>query len=100
MSTFGFCFYGPALHFWYKGLERYVPGSSVGRVATKVFLDQTIFASCFTFSFFTLMGFMEGKTWHDIKKKTRKRVCKHYQNELVSMGTCKHYQFWACSCIT
>eukprot|EP01130_Rhizamoeba_saxonica_P000174 TRINITY_DN10171_c0_g1_i1.p1 TRINITY_DN10171_c0_g1~~TRINITY_DN10171_c0_g1_i1.p1 ORF type:complete len:200 (-),score=36.00 TRINITY_DN10171_c0_g1_i1:60-617(-) len=61
LAFFGFSVYGPGLHFWYKGLEKVVPGVTVAKVIQKIVLDQTIFAPLYLGSFITVMSLLEGK---------------------------------------
>jgi len=71
MSSLGFIYYGPSLHYWYKILERFVPGTSIAKVTAKTFLDQTIYASSLIFVFFTATGFMDGHSWDKIQEKQK-----------------------------
>jgi len=72
MSLLGFSFFGTSLHFWYKLLEHYIPGKSFSSICNKVVLDQTVYTMTFLFIFFTSIGFMEGKSWEQIRNKQEK----------------------------
>lgn len=51
MAIVGLCF-GPMLHYWYKGLERVLPGRTLKDVFKKIGLEQSFAAPFYIFLFF------------------------------------------------
>ncbi|KAF1802970.1 hypothetical protein FB192DRAFT_1365801 [Mucor lusitanicus] len=70
MTAFGGVFAGPALSNWYRFIDRKVTTKNAFQgLATKVVLDQFIFAPFFIAAFFTGQGIFEGKSLQEIKDK-------------------------------
>ncbi|KAA8534972.1 hypothetical protein F0562_029975 [Nyssa sinensis] len=77
-SMFGFGFVGPAGHFWYQGLDRFIrlrlqlQPKSVRFVAAKVAMDGLIFGPMDLLVFFTYMGFSAGKNIGQVKEDLKR----------------------------
>ena len=56
------------LHLFYGKLARMFPGKSPRVVATKIALDQTLWAPFSISSFFWVTGALEGRSFNDIKQ--------------------------------
>ena len=69
MGSFGFLIHGSTGHFFYGFLDSKLPGTKPVTVATKVFIDQTIWNPIFGCMFFGYLNFTEGKSWDDYTKK-------------------------------
>ncbi|KAI8079725.1 sym-1 [Halteromyces radiatus] len=70
MMIFGGLVAGPALSNWYRVLEHNVKGSTpVKALLKKVAVDQFLCAPVFIGVFFSVQGWMEGKSVEEIKQK-------------------------------
>lgn len=70
LSFYGGAVFAPVISVWFRALER-APGKpgSLGNVAAKVALDQTLAAPNMLAVFFTATTLMAGGGWNDIKTK-------------------------------
>lgn len=50
---------GPPCHFWYKFLDKYLPGRAPSVIVKKLVLDQIFCAPVMIFLFLTTLGFLE-----------------------------------------
>jgi len=57
---------GPACHFWYHILEKYLPGRTISIVLKKVFVDQIIFSPICLALFFVTLGVLDDSSFMDI----------------------------------
>ncbi|MBA0564484.1 hypothetical protein Goshw_020705 [Gossypium schwendimanii] len=77
-SMFGFGFVGPAGHYWYEGLDRFIKlrlqlrPKSVKFVAAKVAMDGLIFGPFDLFVFFSYMGISTGKSVPEVKADVKR----------------------------
>ncbi|MBA0622231.1 hypothetical protein Gotri_009233 [Gossypium trilobum] len=77
-SMFGFGFVGPAGHYWYEGLDRFIKlrlqlrPKSVKFVAAKVAMDGLIFGPFDLFVFFSYMGLSTGKSVPEVKADVKR----------------------------
>jgi protein Mpv17 len=69
MASWGGLGFAPLAHPWYQFLQRAFPSSSVQHVASKVLLDQSIWAAGVTSLLFTYTSLMEGKSLEQAKSK-------------------------------
>ncbi|KAI8972040.1 sym-1 [Mycotypha africana] len=70
MGIFGGIFAGPVLSNWYRFVENKVNiNQPFQRLATKVALDQFVFAPFFIAAFFTTQGLFEGRQIQEINTK-------------------------------
>jgi protein Mpv17 len=72
MSSFGFLFHGPTGHYFYGFLDRLIPGKSAINVASKVAIDQVLWAPIFTACFFAYLGATDRKSVQQIVDKIKK----------------------------
>lgn len=59
MTLLGAVLVAPVLHVWYGFLGRKIPGTAVGPVVGRVFLDQALFAPAFIAVFFSALAVSE-----------------------------------------
>lgn len=71
MASFGFLIHGPTGHYFYSALDRLIVGTSPIKVASKVAIDQVLWAPIFTAIFFSYLGFAERKPVEDIVAKVK-----------------------------
>lgn len=69
MAAFGFLIHGPTGHYFYSFLDRLIVGATPIKVATKVAIDQILWAPVFTALFFSFLGFAEGKSLDEVIDK-------------------------------
>ena len=69
MGSFGFLLHGTTGHYFYGFLDGKLPGTAPVTVATKVFIDQTMWNPIFGCMFFGYLNLCEGKTFEDYKNK-------------------------------
>ncbi|KAI8816346.1 uncharacterized protein EV422DRAFT_546360 [Fimicolochytrium jonesii] len=80
LTLYGTFALGPAIAVWYRFLNRAVSFKNpLGATVTKVAMDQFMFAPINMFCFFTSMGFMEGKTWTQVKRKLSESYLEAYK---------------------
>ncbi|KAI8391348.1 integral membrane protein mpv17 pmp22 family [Radiomyces spectabilis] len=86
MIGFGGVVAGPVLSTWYRFLEKNVKGSTPFRaLATKVAIDQCLFAPLFIGVFFCAQGLFEGKSVDEIRSKLQT----NYGTAVIS-----NYKLW------
>lgn len=61
MGSFGLLFYGPYQHFWYRALDRALPGRTIRSFASKVALNQLCLAPLVITGVFTWNLGLQGK---------------------------------------
>lgn len=71
MGSFGFLLHGTTGHYFYGFLDGKLPGTATKTVATKVFIDQTIWNPIFGCMFFGYLNLMEGKSFADYTNKIK-----------------------------
>jgi len=69
LGSFGLLFHGTTGHYFYGMLDSKLPGTKPVTVASKVFIDQTIWNPIFGCAFFGYLNMVEGKSWGDYTKK-------------------------------
>lgn len=67
VGTFGFCFMGPVLHYWYGTLDRIFGRSAI----QKMISDQLLFSIPFNSSFIIGVGLLEGGSLSDVTTSVR-----------------------------
>lgn len=72
MASFGFLLHGPTGHYFYSALDRLIVGTTPIKVASKVVIDQLLWAPVFTALFFSYLGFTEGKSFDDVVGKIKR----------------------------
>jgi len=68
-ASWGALIPGPLLHFFYGGLARRFPGTSMKNVAIKIAADQTIAAPIIVTSFYWMTGIFQGMPLQEVKTK-------------------------------
>ena len=71
LGSFGFLIHGTTGHYFYGFLDSKLPGTKPATVATKVFIDQTIWNPIFGCMFFGYLSLMEGKSWDEYVAKLK-----------------------------
>ena len=71
MMSFGFLIHGSTGHYWYQALDRYIRGTGVKEVVSKVALDQLLWAPVFTAIFLGYTSLTSGATWDAAKSKIK-----------------------------
>ncbi|TSQ23948.1 Mpv17-like protein [Bagarius yarrelli] len=71
------CYHGNWNYFWLRALERRFPGRSIGRVLTKVALDQGFSSPLAISVFYTGLSLLEGK--EDVFENWREKFLKTYK---------------------
>jgi len=71
MGSFGFLLHGTTGHFFYGFLDSRLPGTAPKTVATKVFIDQTMWNPIFGCMFFGYLNLCEGKSFQDYTNKLK-----------------------------
>jgi len=72
--TLGGLVFCPALHAWYKWLDRVWPGTAKLVIAQKVALDIALLSPPEYATFYMLMNLMSGETWETAKKEVVKKL--------------------------
>ena len=72
-TVLGGAVFSPILHFWYKWLDRRLPGTVMTIVAKKVAIDIGVFAIPYYTAFYVLLNVMAGETiktaWAELRLK-------------------------------
>eukprot|EP00871_Galdieria_phlegrea_P004594 jgi/Galph1/5135/GphlegSOOS_G3736.1 len=71
MALFGLLIHGPTGHIFYSNLDKLIPGTEAWKVASKVAIDQLLWAPIFAVIFFGFLGISEGQSFQQIKAKIR-----------------------------
>eukprot|EP00871_Galdieria_phlegrea_P002465 jgi/Galph1/3219/GphlegSOOS_G1938.1 len=58
-------------HIFYSNLDKLIPGTEAWKVASKVAIDQLLWAPIFAVIFFGFLGISEGQSFQQIKAKIR-----------------------------
>lgn len=69
LASFGLLLHGTMGHYFYGFIDGKFPGTSAATVATKVGIDQIMFAPVFAVIFFSYQGFAAGKSVEEVKAK-------------------------------
>ncbi|XP_064644188.1 mpv17-like protein [Lineus longissimus] len=76
IMTVAFCGYGPVLFYWYKALDKYVPGKSFRAIILKCALDFFVISPPCLFMFFVGNSILEGQK--DILAEFKEKALKTY----------------------
>ena len=69
-TTAGTLLVGPTLHYWYRYLNRVIPGTSLVVNLKRLIFDQLLFSPCFTCVFICSLSIIgEGKSFIDTVRK-------------------------------
>uniref|UniRef100_A0A7S2NN27 Peroxisomal membrane protein MPV17 n=1 Tax=Cyanoptyche gloeocystis TaxID=77922 RepID=A0A7S2NN27_9EUKA len=72
MGIWGFIYNGPVLHPWFLFLQKNFPGSDMGSVVKKAFLDQFTCGPFYLACFFTYIGLLERNSTEQIVERLKK----------------------------
>eukprot|EP01117_Protostelium_nocturnum_P009532 TRINITY_DN3401_c0_g1_i1.p1 TRINITY_DN3401_c0_g1~~TRINITY_DN3401_c0_g1_i1.p1 ORF type:complete len:208 (-),score=57.69 TRINITY_DN3401_c0_g1_i1:37-660(-) len=72
MAFVGYSVVGISSYFWFKWLERFMPGSTLKQVIPKLVVDQLIFSPYMLASNFLMVSALNGKSKDEIKTKMEK----------------------------
>jgi len=76
--TLGSFLFAPTLHYWFKWLDKVLPGKTAEVVLKKVVVDAVVLDVPYYIAFYMAMGTMEGKSfsssWEDVKAKLVKTL--------------------------
>jgi len=78
MATMGVVYYGPVLFYYYRYLDRKLPGKDRKTILVKMFIDQVIYTIPSLCVFYLLLGKLEHKTWEDSKAELRQKFLPTY----------------------
>lgn len=94
MAAFGFGFIGPFSHYFYRTLDKRLPGNAPRTIALKVLADQTIFSFTYLPLFFIFEDALQGKSWPEMKKNVKERFLPTYIAELAVWPAAQTFNFW------
>ncbi|XP_074649510.1 mpv17-like protein [Tubulanus polymorphus] len=82
---------GPLYYYWYKLLDRMLPGTAIRSVIPKVFIDQFLIAPPSLFVFFTGTSILDGK--EDIYKDFKEKAMPAFVSGCVFWGVAQSVNF-------
>eukprot|EP01036_Dinobryon_divergens_P038090 gene38090-49936_t len=71
-ALFGALVHGPSGHFFYRWLNKIIPGATPSTVTAKVLVDQVVWAPLFSFLLYAFVGVIGGSTPNLILRKIKK----------------------------
>lgn len=74
---------GVACHYWYKFIDKRLPGRSIRLVLKKVFFDQIIGSPINISVLFITLGFLERKSISEIGKEMKDKFIRLYTAEWI-----------------
>lgn len=74
---------GVACHYWYKFIDRRIPGRTIGLVLRKVFWDQVIGSPINISVLFITLGFLERRNLAEIGKEMKDKFIRLYTAEWI-----------------
>mmetsp|Transcript_6186 Transcript_6186/g.9724 ORF Transcript_6186/g.9724 Transcript_6186/m.9724 type:complete len:178 (+) Transcript_6186:156-689(+) len=74
MCVYGGLWLSPFLHGWYGMLDKVFVGSSVGVLAGKLLVDQTIAATANMCMFFTITSVLQGDSLREVKERLDEKL--------------------------
>ncbi|XP_055912206.1 mpv17-like protein 2 [Eupeodes corollae] len=72
---------GVICHYWYKFLDRRMPGRGLRTVVQKIALDQFICSPVYISAFFVTLGVLEKKTRQEVWEEMKEKAWKLYAAE-------------------
>lgn len=85
---------GIICHFWYKMLDRRMPGRSMRVVAKKIVLDQLICSPIYISAFFVTLGLLERKGKHEVWEEIKEKAWKLYAAEWTVWPVAQFVNFY------
>jgi len=83
MATVGFVVVGPACHYWYKVLDKYIPSKQPLQVAKKIFIDEFMFGPVYLGAFFVSISTLEGMTPQQTVAKIKKEYVPTFKMDIT-----------------
>lgn len=74
---------GVVCHYWYRWLDRRIPGRSLRIVLQKVLLDQLICSPLVIGTFFVTLGLLERASWDEMVLECKEKAWRLYAAEWV-----------------
>ncbi|KAH8287145.1 hypothetical protein KR054_003831 [Drosophila jambulina] len=85
---------GVICHYWYKMLDRRMPGRSMRVVAKKIVLDQLICSPIYISAFFVTLGLLERKDTHEVWEEIKEKAWKLYAAEWTVWPVAQFVNFY------
>ncbi|XP_039499319.1 mpv17-like protein 2 [Drosophila santomea] len=85
---------GVICHYWYKMLDKRMPGRSMRVVAKKIVLDQLICSPIYISAFFVTLGLLERKTKHEVWEEIKEKAWKLYAAEWTVWPVAQFVNFY------
>ncbi|XP_017146275.1 mpv17-like protein 2 [Drosophila miranda] len=85
---------GIICHFWYKMLDKRIPGRSMRVVAKKIVLDQLICSPVYISVFFVTLGLLEQKDKHEVWDEIKDKAWKLYAAEWTVWPAAQFINFY------
>lgn len=85
---------GPALHFWYKFLDKRLPGANALSVAKKVFLDISIASPICIAYFFIGTNILERRTWNDAIRELKQKFLAVFLVDIAIWPAAQTFNFY------
>lgn len=74
---------GILCHYWYRYLDRKLPGRTIGIVLKKVLVDQLVCSPLCIAIFFMTLAAMENTSWEEFKVEIRDKAHRLYKAEWI-----------------
>ncbi|XP_022218890.2 mpv17-like protein 2 [Drosophila obscura] len=85
---------GVICHYWYKMLDKRMPGRSMRVVAKKIVLDQLICSPVYISVFFVTLGLLEKKDKHEVWEEIKEKAWKLYAAEWTVWPAAQFINFY------
>ncbi|XP_017052284.1 mpv17-like protein 2 [Drosophila ficusphila] len=85
---------GVICHYWYKMLDKRMPGRSMRVVAKKIVLDQLICSPIYITVFFITLGLLEQKDKHEVWEEIKEKAWKLYAAEWTVWPVAQFVNFY------
>jgi protein Mpv17 len=85
---------GAFCHYWYKVLDKRVPGRSFKIVTKKVLIDQLIASPIVISLFFVTLGIMRRESVNETMDEIRNKFIRLYKAEWIVWPTAQIINFW------
>ncbi|XP_034671988.1 mpv17-like protein 2 isoform X1 [Drosophila subobscura] len=85
---------GIICHYWYKMLDKRMPGRSMRVVAKKIVLDQLICSPVYISVFFVTLGLLEQKDKHEVWEEIKEKAWKLYAAEWTVWPAAQFINFY------
>jgi protein Mpv17 len=83
MATVGAVVVGPACHYWYQFLDKYIPSKQPLQVAKKILVDEFIFGPVYLGAFFVSISTLEGMTPQQTIEKIKKEYIPTFKMDVT-----------------